>query len=398
MKNFPRMQPSLTVAALTLALGAAALFVLGPSRGQASDTPTNGTAKPALTVSVAQPLLGRLPVSLAANGNIAPWQEASVGAQANGLKLQEIRAAVGDTVRAGQVLATFDDASVRADLALARANLLEARANAQEAGANAARARSLQDSGAWSTQQIAQYLTLEQTALARVEAARAALDIQQLRLQHTQVLAPDRGVISARSATVGAVVGAGTELFRMVRQGRLEWRAEVTASELGRLKPGTSALVTLPGGVQIRGKVRVLAPTVDSQTRIALVYVDLPATGLAAPPRAGMFARGEFELGVTSALLVPQSALVLRDGFSYLFLVGADDRVARIKVQTGRSSGNQIEITSALDAGARVVSSGAGFLNDGDRVRVVAGAATTTQPAPAPAAPAAGSSAAATKR
>jgi len=365
-----------TIAAVVLTLCAGALIGLWATRGNAADTPSAtapaASAKPALTVTTARPVLGRLPVQLIANGNIAAWQEASVGAETNGLRLQEIRAAIGDTVRAGQVLATFSDATIQADLALARANLLEAQANAQEASGNATRARSLKDTGALSAQQINQYLTQEQTAQARVQAAKAALDVQQLRLRQTQVLAPDRGVISARSATVGAVVPAGTELFRMVRQGRLEWRAEVTASELGRIRAGTIAQVTLPGGTQIKGKVRMVAPTVDSQTRIALVYVDLPASNdLAAPPRAGMFASGSFVLGDTSSLTVPQSALVMRDGFAYVYRLGDDNRVARLKVQTGRQAGDQTEITSALDANTRLVATGAGFLNDGDLVRVV---------------------------
>ncbi len=374
--TFTLNNPAKAIAAAVLTLCAGALIVLWATRGDAADTPAAApaaaTAKPALTVTTARPVLGRLPIQLVANGNIAAWQEAIVGAEANGLRLQDIRAAIGDTVRAGQVLATFSDATIQADLALARANLLEAQANALEASGNATRARSLKDTGALSAQQINQYLTQEQTAQARVQAIKAALDVQQLRLRQTQVLAPDRGVISARSAMVGSVVPAGTELFRMVRQGRLEWRAEVTSSELGRLKAGTPAIVTLPSGVQIKGKVRMLAPTVDSQTRVALVYVDLAPSGdLAAPPRAGMFANGSFELGETSSLTVPQTALVMRDGFSYVYRLGDDNRVARLKVQIGRQAGEQIEITSAIDANTRLVASGAGFLNDGDLVRVV---------------------------
>ena len=384
-----KMDKRITLAAAAAALCVAALIGLSAGSGNAADKQVSEadapTAKPALTVSTARPVLGRLPVRLSANGNIAAWQEASIGAEANGLRLQDIRAAIGDTVRAGQVLATFADATIQADLALARANLLEAQANAQDASGNATRARSLKDSGALSAQQINQYLTQEQTAQARVEAAKAALNVQQLRLKQTQVLAPDRGVISARSATVGAVVPAGTELFRMLRQARLEWRAEVTSSELGRLKTGTAALVTLPSGVQIRGKVRMVAPTVDPQTRVALVYVDLPTSAdLAAPPRAGMFASGSFELGDTSALMVPQSALVMRDGFSYIYRLGDDNRVSRIKVQTGRLSGEQTEITSALAASTRLVATGAGFLNDGDLVRVVEGTGATARPTAAP--------------
>jgi multidrug efflux pump subunit AcrA (membrane-fusion protein) len=84
-----------------------------------------------------------------------------------------------------------------------------------------------------------------------------------------------------------------------------------------------------------------------------------------------MFARGEFEVGAGVALTLPQSAVLLRDGFSYVLRVGADSRVAQTKVAVGRRSGDRIEITSGLDAKARVVASGGGFLSDGDTVRVV---------------------------
>jgi RND family efflux transporter MFP subunit len=367
---------SLIVAIVAIVALCAAAVVALRARDTAAQAPAAAgapaTAKPALTVTEVRPALSRLPIRLTANGSIAAWQEASVGAEANGLRLATVRAGVGDVVRAGQVLATFDDASVKADLALARANVLEAQANALEAAGNAQRARTLKDTGALSTQQINQYLTLEQTALARVAAAKASLDVQQLRLNHTQVLAPDQGVVSARSATIGAVVPAGTELFRMIRQGRLEWRAEVTSGELGRIKAGTPALVTAASGVEVKGRVRMIGPTVDAQTRTALVYVDLAIPpGLSAPPKAGMFASGAFMLGDTSALLVPQTTLVMRDGFSYVYRLGDDDRVARIKVQTGRQAGDQVEIVSALDANTRLVATGAGFLNEGDLVRVV---------------------------
>jgi len=369
---------TLTIALLALAVAAAfGLWTLGSNAdpaATASSAPAT-TAKAVLTVTTVRPQLGRLPMQLSANGSIAAWQEASVGTEANGLRLAELRASVGDVVRAGQVLATFDAAPVQADLALARAQLQEAQANALEAAGNAERARTLKDSGALSTQQINQYLTLEQTAQARVAASRAALDVQQLRLKHTQVLAPDAGVIAARAATVGAVVPAGTELFRMIRQGRLEWRAEVTSGELGRIQRGTSVLVNVASGAEVRGKVRMIGPTVDNQTRTALVYVDLPSTrDMSGPAKAGMFASGSFELGDSSALLVPQTTLVMRDGFSYVYKLGDDNRVSRIKVQTGRQAGDRIEITSAFDANTRLVASGAGFLNEGDLVRVVDGA------------------------
>jgi RND family efflux transporter MFP subunit len=326
------------------------------------------TAKHSLTVTVVQPEPGDVPMVVSANGSIAAWQEASVGAEANGWRLAEVRVNVGDRVRRGDVLATFSPEIAEADLAQARATVAEAEATLAEAAANAQRARDLQPSGALSAQQITQFMTAERTAQARLEAQRAAVRVQQLRLAQTRVLAPDDGVISARSATVGAVVPAGQELFRLIRKGRLEWRAELAASDLAAVRPGQPVRLTPAGGSAIQGSVRMLAPTVDPATRNGLVYVDLPTPGAA---RAGMFASGEFELGSQRALTLPQSAVLQRDGFSQVFVVGADGRVSQRKVTVGRRVGDRIAIGTGVDAGARVVASGGGFLADGDTVRVV---------------------------
>lgn len=360
-----------------LAATLATLGVVGVMTARAADpaAPAASVAKPALTVSLAQPQRSEMPLSISANGSIAAWQEASVGAESNGWRLAEVRVGVGDVVRRGQVLASFAADLPRADLAQIMAAVAEAEATAAEAAANAQRARDLQASGALSAQQINQYLTAERTAQARLEAQRAAAKVQQLRLAQAQVLAPDDGVISARSATVGAVVGAGQELFRLIRQGRLEWRAEVASADLGRIKAGQTVRVQAAGGEAVAGRVRMVAPTVDPSTRNAIVYVDLPKPGSA---RAGMFARGDFELGVGSGLTLPQAAVLLRDGFSYVFQVGADNKVRQLKVSVGRRVGDRVEITAGLDPAARVVASGGGFLADGDTVRVV-DAATAVQ-------------------
>ena len=359
-------------AVVVVGLGlAAAVLLLRSERSSATDESPG--PKPALTVTTTQPQRASLPQTLAANGNIAAWQEASVGTESGGLRVTEVRANVGDRVDKGQVLATFASDTLGAEAAQARAGLAEAQAFAANAAADADRARTLQASGALSASQINQYFTAEKTAQAKVEAARALLQARQVQLGQTEVRAPDSGIISARTATVGAVVGNGMELFRLIRQGRLEWRAEVTSAELGRITSGTTALITAASGARLAGRVRTVGPTVDPQTRTALVYVDLtplpgPASGSA---RAGMFAHGEFDLGATAALVVPQSALVVRDGFSYVYRVNADGRVNQLKVQTGRFQDGRVEITSGLAADAPLVASGAGFLNDGDLVRVV---------------------------
>ena len=361
------------------ALGSAALLLAAAItlsvRAADDDKAASAAPKPALTVNVTQPQPAILPVRVTANGNIAAWQEASVGTEANGLRLAEVRVNVGDVVKRGQVLATFAPDTLNADVAQIRAAVAEAEATLAEASANAQRARGLQATGALSEAAINQYFTAERTAKARLDAQRAMAQMQQLRLKQTQVLAPDFGVISARSATVGAVLPAGQELFRMIRQGRLEWRAEVAANDLGLLKPGVAARVTAGSEPAIKGTVRMVAPTVDPQTRNGLVYVDLPAAVSGSGARAGMFARGEFEVGSDPGLTLPQSAVLLRDGFSYVLRVGADSKVTQVKVGVGRRVGDRIEITGGIDASARVVASGGGFLGDGDTVRVVAEAA-----------------------
>ena len=366
-RNRKGMRIALPVLFLVLA-GSAGLY----ATSRAADDKKAAPVRPALTVTTARPESARLPLGLAANGNVAAWQEAVIGSESNGLRLQDVRVNVGDIVKKGQVLAVFDAATVNADLAQARAALQEAQANAAAADADAKRARALKESGALSAQQITQYVTTARTAQARVASAKAVLDQQRLRLQYAEVVAPDSGIVSARSATVGAVTGVGTELFRMIRQGRLEWRAEVTAAELPRIRPGIKAVVKAANGSSVTGTVRTVAPTVDAQSRVALVYVDLPpALNASAPLKAGMFASGQFALGESSALTVPQQAVAVRDGFSYVFRLNPDNRVSQVKVNTGRRLGERVEVVDGIGADTLVVTSGAGFLNDGDLVKNV---------------------------
>jgi RND family efflux transporter MFP subunit len=383
--------PSRALLATLAAAGGATLAVVAalvsgalPAQAQsgADKKAATAPARPALTVTVARPERSSVPLRIAANGNIAAWQEAVIGTEANGLRLADVKVNVGDAVRRGQVLATFAAETMEVELAQQRAALAEAEATLAEASANAERAKSLQATGALSEATINQYLTAERTARARLEAQRAATRARQLRVSQTAVLAPDDGVISARSATVGAVLPAGQELFRMIRKGRLEWRAEVASSDLASVRAGMPATVVPPSGAPLVGTVRTVAPTVDAQTRNGIVYVDLPAGGSA---RAGMFARGEFEVGESSALTLPQTAVLLRDGFSYAMEVGPDGKVVERKLQIGRRAGDRVEIVSGLAPNARVVAQGGGFLADGDLVRVVdaaapAVAATSTAP------------------
>lgn len=386
MIKLSRPQSLALIAAVTVIVAALAWASSSPTAASAKDAAPKA-AKAALTVSVTQATPSEWPLTLSANGSITAWQEAIIGAEAGGLRLEEVLVNVGDRVRKGQLLARLQNDTVGAELEQTRASLQEAEATLAEAGANADRARQLQPTGAMSTQQINQFLTAEQTARARVAVFKARVKADAIRLAQTRVLAPDDGSISARLATLGAVTQAGQELFRLIRRDRLEWRAEVPASDLQRLKPGMKATLFTASGSPTPGTIRMVAPTVDAQTRNGLVYIDITQ---AQDAKAGMFARGEIQLGRSAALALPQSAVQMRDGFHYVYRVGADNTVTQTKVAVGRRSGDRIEIASGIDAGQNVVASGVGFLSDGDTVHVVAAparenkpAATATTPAPA---------------
>jgi HlyD family secretion protein len=367
----------LIAAALVVAL---LLLVLATRSGKKPEEATAGP-QPSLSVTVEAPLPMRMGQRISANGNIEAWQEAVIGANVSGLILSEVKVNVGDVVKKGQVLATFSSQTVAAELEQSRARAAEAEASALEAEANAERARKVADSGALSEQQLNQYITAAQTARARAKAQIAAERAQEVRLSDTRIVAPDDGVISSRTATVGAVP-AGNELFRLIRQGRLEWRAEVPAPQLALIKPGMPVRLDAGSGVTVDGKVRMLSPSVDPKTRNGIVYVDLPsATAGSGIARAGMFAAGEFEIGQSDGLTLPQSAVMVRDGYSFVFRVGADSKVIQTKVSLGRRVDERVEILSGLGADDRVVVAGGGFLTDGDLVRVVT--APAADPAPA---------------
>ncbi len=338
--------------------------------GAASAPPAAAGSAPraALTVSAVAPQPAQWPLRLPAAGNIAAWQEAVIGVEGAGGRLAEVLVGVGDRVKRGQLLARLATELPQTELAATQAALAEADANLAEAAGNARRARALDGTDALSAQQVAQLLTAEQTARARRDALRARQKADQLRLAQTRITASDDGLVSVRLATVGAMAQPGQELFRLIRQGRLEWRAELPSADLSRVKPGAAALLTTPGGQQVGGKVRLVGPVVDAQTRNGIVYVDLNPGSDA---RAGMYARGEFSFGASPALAVPAAAVLQRDGFAVVLRLTADNRVQTQRVTVGRRQGAQVEITSGLAATDRIVAQGAGFLADGDLVRVV---------------------------
>ena len=351
---------------LSIAAVIAAGVMLFAAKKSAS-TPASEQARPSLTVNIASPDVRNWPQSLTASGNVQASQEAVIGAEVSGLRLDELYVNVGDTVKKGQLLARFTNEMAALDLEQQHAATDEARARFVQAEAKAESSQKLKDSGMISTLDNIQNQSNAQIAQAQLKAAESRVKAQKLRLAYTQVRAPDDGIISSRTATVGSVIQTGNEMFRYIRRNQLEWRAEIPEGPLHRISVGQKVNLHVAQGEEVSGKVSRISPVVDVQTRNGIVYVDLHGTGSL---KAGMFAQGDFELGRTSALTVAQSALVIRDGYSYVFKVGADDRVVQVKVAAGRRLEGRIEIVEGLAQDAQIVTSGAGFLSDGDLVRV----------------------------
>jgi RND family efflux transporter MFP subunit len=359
------------VLVLLAALGVVAAFRSRPSGA------AHASAASALTVALLTPRHERWTRSIDASGAIAPWQEASIRSLVTGARLSEVRADVGEVVKHGQVLARYDTGMLQAEVAQTAAALAQAEASAQQASTNESRALQMKDSGGISKQDLLQYRTAAAVTKAQVEVARAQLQARRLDLRNASVVAPDDGTISARAATLGSVTPVGEELFRLIRQDRLQWRAEVTAAEVSAIAPGLHVALTLPNGSEARGVVRRIAPSLDPQSRVAIVYADLESGSHA---RAGMYASGRIALGESDALVVPASALAMHDGRSNVAVVverGGVQRVTLREVQTGQRDGSRVEIVRGLADTEHIVREGAALLNEGDVV--------TLAPAPAPA-------------
>lgn len=346
---------------LTLGLPLAILVVAGAGIAffLSHRTPApEGAAQPppSMTVTAVSPHKVMWTDMMQTSGAIAPWQEAIIGSQIGGYQLVDVRVNVGDAVKKGQVLARFDADLLRADEA-------QLQANYDQALLNERRALALQKENA-----IAEQNVLAATTTTKV--AKAQLAAKQLQIRYTDVVAPDDGTISARTATMGAVTPVGQELFRMIRQNRLEWRGELTAAQMVHVASGQRIAIVLPDGSQSVATVREIAPSLDSQSRLGTVYADI-APGSHA--RAGMYADGKVALGQTPALVVPAQAVILRDGRNYVLKLAdssATPKVVRQGVTIGRRQGSDIEIVEGLVESDRVVSEGAGFLNDNDVVRL----------------------------
>lgn len=323
----------------------------------AKGTPAEAPTPAALTVSTTRVTEAKWPEIIQATGPISAWQEAVIGAEVSGQRLVAVMADVGDIVKRGQILARFNSETLTAEYAELKANWIAAESNRK-------RALTLKSSGAMSEQAIEDYLN-------QAAVAKARMDAKGLQLKYSDIIAPDDGVISARNATLGAVGSAGDELFRLIRQNRLEWCGELTAEQAARVVRGQPVALTLPNGNKAKGSIRQIAPAFNPETRMIRIFVNIEPGSSA---RAEMYAEGQIMLGQQTALSVPAKSVVIRDGHNYVFIIHNHTSggmvVHRQEVQVGRIRGNDAQILSGISKGDQLAVMGAGFLNDEDIVRV----------------------------
>ncbi|MFP1131792.1 efflux RND transporter periplasmic adaptor subunit [Asticcacaulis sp. W401b] len=338
-------------------------------KGEAEKKPAEGALVEATLATEAV-----APLVITGSGTVAAWQEAPIGAEVGGLTATAVLADEGQYVQQGQPLLKMNDAVLRAQLQQAQAGIQSARAQAVEAERAYQRYKELFDKGYASQSALDQKEAAYKTAQAQVATAEASAAQAQTQLNQTVVRAPVSGLITSRTAVAGQIVSPGTELFRIVRDNRIEMNMEVVETELSALKAGMSATVTGETGQTVTGTVRVVTPAVNQQTRLGYARISIPADAGFKP---GQFARASITVGEQPAVLIPQKAVVYQQNQPVAFVVGANNKVSGRKVKTGERRGDAIVIASGVSAGEKVVTSGAGFLVDGDAVRV----SRTTTPA-----------------
>ncbi|HXS79720.1 MAG TPA: efflux RND transporter periplasmic adaptor subunit [Gammaproteobacteria bacterium] len=326
-----------------------------------------GAREAVMTVTAAPLERVELTRTISMNGSVFAWQDVIISSEVGGYRVAEVLVDVGDRVRKGQRLVSLSTALLEAEVATKQAALKQREAELMNAESALERGKSLATTSLLSKADLDRLTSEQLASQSRLEAARADLDTSQLRLKFTNVIAPDDGVVTSRTVTVGQIAQAGSEMMRLLRNGRIEWRGEAPETRIKDLAPGQGVSVTTADGTPFHGTIRVVAPTISANDRTAIVYVDLPADERLRP---GMYAHGEIAIGTGPAYMVPLESVVSSDGYSYVFVLSEDNIVARRRIETGAVHEGAIEVVEGLEAGERIVNKGAGFLKDGDRVSV----------------------------
>jgi len=305
---------------------------------------------------------------IAASGVLIPREEAAVASEIAGFRVLRVNADIGSFVRAGQTLVQLDDTLLRSQIDQQTASAAQADVSAKQAEAQAARVAGLDNTGALPQEQIEDRRFQAQSARAAATAQAAGLRDLQTRRSRMTITAPVAGLVLERTVRPGDLSNAAQPMFRIARDGVIELKAELAEAAIATIRTGQPVQVTLPDGSQIRGVVRLIGPNVDPQSKFGEVRVSLPPNRNLRP---GGYARAVFSQVSPSERTVPESALRYdADGVTVMVL-GAGNKVSRMRVRTGRRGDGYVEILEGPPAGTQVLLGSASFVLEGDTVRPV---------------------------
>jgi HlyD family secretion protein len=329
-------------------------------------TADNDAAVPPL-VTVVMPALGAVTSKVSLTGLISARNDMPIGNEGDAGRISEVLVEAGDRVRKGQVLARLNPIAAQSQLDGAEASLDEVRANAAVAQSEWARAQ--QGDDIFSKEENERRRTTEVAARAKLRAAEAQVVDARNKLAHTTILAPTDGIVLMRSAEVGQIAVPGsTVLFHLARDGQIEMRGQVAEQDVPQLALGQNATVRLDGVAKtFTGTIWQIGAIIDAGTRQGTVRIGLPADQNLRP---GAFARADIEVGSTTGVLLPQTAVLSDENGTYVLVVGGDNKLERRAVTVGGARSEGLLVSQGLSGSERVVAIAGAFLRIGETVAI----------------------------
>ncbi|HVM38184.1 MAG TPA: efflux RND transporter periplasmic adaptor subunit [Sphingomicrobium sp.] len=367
-----RRRRNIIIAAVVALVAAIAFAVMLMGRGgedkpaAAAGASRRGGQVP--TVTVAVPGQSQVARTVTASGALAARRDQPVGIAGEGGVVSRVNVDAGSWVRQGQVLASIDRSVQSQEAAQLAASIQVARADAALAQNELDRAQALVDRGFISKAEIDRKRAARDAASARVRVAEAQLAASRARINRLDIRAPADGLILSRNVEVGQVVGpAAGGLFRLAAGGAMEMRAQISQQDLAFVRPGMPASVTPIGTDQsLNGSVWQVSPVIDPQSRQGEVRIAIPYSRAIRP---GGFAEARIGAGATTAPLLPQSAVLSDDKGTYVYIVGADNKVERRDIKVGSVTEAGVGIIEGLSGQEQVILSAGPFLNPGQKIR-----------------------------
>lgn len=339
---------SLIIVLIVIAIGYAGYRLLTKEKVEKPSTD--------LTVTVVEPVQKILQTQLSLTGITIPREEVLVITELSNLRVREVRADVGDTVKKGQILAVLDGESLKN-----QQNDLQA--EYERARDDYARVEGIKDTGAVSRQSVTQKRLAMQSARAKLQDA-------QLNLRRGNILSPVNGIIYERSAAIGALVSASEPLYRIARQGEIEVQISVPEADLTSLTRGQQVTIKLTGhSEEISGTLRLITPKVDNATRTANARISLPKGVSTA---IGLFAEARIITGEQQGITLPASALQQDSQGSYVWQLDEKQKAVRLPIKVILR--NDVDmIIEDIPTGSVIVARAGSFIKEGDHVNIAKG-------------------------